>query len=767
MTCILEKGIQYVIISHPERLSPDLLKNLNYIVVDNTLHFLQTLSRLHRNTFSNIQVIGITGSNGKTIVKDWLSQILSTKFHIIKNPKSYNSQVGVPLSVWKMTAEHEIGVFEAGISKPGEMEKLEPIIAPDWGIFTTLGTAHDEGFSDQNEKAFEKARFFKNTRKIVFHDAYPQFKTALLKQNPDIQIITWGTNKRNTYVVHLDHHSSTQTTAKIIHKNLEDQFTIPFSDQASIENTLNVIVTVLELGLSSDYIQHGLNNLHPVHMRLEFKRGNRHNYLIDDSYNNDFGGLQVALDFQEQQRQRRKKVVILSDILQSGKPVTDLYSAVNQLLTGKKVDQLFGIGPEMYAHQSLFTLPITCYETVNDFLSSSEFEQISHSIVLVKGARPFGFERIIYRMEEKIHETVLEINLNALTNNLNTYRQLLDQKTKIMVMVKAFAYGTGSLEVANWLQFHKVDYLAVAYVDEGIQLRLNGVHTPIMVMNPHPNQFPLLWEYDLEPQVYSFKLLDNLVNEARSHDIEIPIQLKLDTGMHRLGFEWNDLTQLIAVLNDHQSYIRVKGILSHLAASDVPSETEFTLKQIRQFQTMSSLISEKLALQPIRHLLNSAGITRYPEAHMDMVRLGIGLYGFDPNQMIQDKLEPVARLKTVISQIKNISKDDTIGYGRKGKLAKDSVIATIPLGYADGYDRRFSNGKGFVIINEQKAPVIGNVCMDMTMVDITGINASEGDEVIVIGAENSLSGLAETIGTIPYEILTNIGDRVKRSFISD
>ena len=761
------KGIRQFIVEDANKLNPDRLKEANILQVDNSINALQKVATYHRNMFY-MPVVGITGSNGKTIVKEWLSQVLSERFKVVRSPKSYNSQVGVPLSVWQINSNYELGIFEAGISQPEEMQKLERVIQPTIGIFTNIGTAHDQGFASREEKVNEKSKLFKNCRTIIYCKDHEEVHYELMASSaPETELFSWSRHPNaSVYVenIEINDHSS---AIHIIYNDRKIHFTVPFADQASLENCLHCITFLLHEQFGEAYIQRQLNQLHRLEMRLELKQGVNECYIIDDSYNNDFAGFQIALDFLCQQKQRDKKTVILSDMLQSGLDKDDLYEKVAFLLKEKGIDRFIGIGKELAHYKELFDIPDTKFlESTALFFEQSDQIIFDREIVLVKGARIFAFEKIVEQLQQKIHGTVLEINLDALTGNLNFYRSKLNISTKMMVMVKAFAYGSGLYEIANLLQFHRIDYLGVAYADEGVALRRNGIDLPVMVMNPSPDSFTKIIDYQLEPEIYNLRILKSLINFLDKRDKKVKIHIKLDTGMHRLGFEEKHLTDLINLIKDNENIV-IASIFSHLAGADEEVHNEFSKQQINQFDRMYQYITSSLGIEALKHILNSAGIIRFPEYQFDMVRLGIGLYGVEATNTFQKELQAISTLKTRISQIKEIKEGETVGYSRKGEISKTSRIATIAIGYADGFSRAFSNGKGYVMIKSKIAPVIGNVCMDMTMVDVTGIDAEEGDEVIVFGRDLPINKLADRINTIPYEILTNVSERVKRVFYTE
>ncbi|MFN3490209.1 MAG: bifunctional UDP-N-acetylmuramoyl-tripeptide:D-alanyl-D-alanine ligase/alanine racemase [Emticicia sp.] len=757
------------------------LSDAKFFVVENAIRALQHLAANHRQKF-DIPVVGVTGSNGKTIVKEWLSVLLGKDYNLVKSPRSYNSQIGVPLSVWEINEHHNFGIFEAGISKSGEMEFLEPIIRPTIGIFTNLGSAHDEGFRSRKQKATEKLRLFQRSKTLIyckdFEEIDDEIRILLKAVNPSIELIGWSKKAGSKIFVNATK-QNTYCTLQILWNSQIYDFKIPFADDASIENATHCIFLMLHQDIDITEIQSRLDMLKPIAMRLELKQGINDCYLIDDTYNNDYAGLSVALDFMTQQHTKRDKVLIISDVLQSGLEEADLYESIAELIKGKQIDKVIGIGEVIARNQKSFytsavsdrkttVAPIVFYQSTEEFLEKYPINQLQSSLILVKGARKFEFEKIINRLTLKVHGTVFEVNLDALTNNLNFYRNKIGSGTKIMVMVKAFAYGSGSAEVASLLEYHRVDYLGVAYTDEGVVLRQNGIKLPIMVLNPQPESFAKLIEYNLEPEIYSFKVFEQFLSYTQSLENQpLKVHLKLDTGMHRLGFEAQDIEQLIELLKQNPT-IKIASIFSHLVGADESEHNAFSKNQIEEFEQMSQQIIDALDGQkPLRHICNSAGIIRFPEAKFDMVRLGIGLYGVEVTGSEQNALQTVGTLKTVISQIKHLKAGETIGYSRKGVLEKDSKIATIAIGYADGFDRGFSKGVGKVLVNGVACPVVGNVCMDMTMIDVSEADCKEGDEVIIFGKDLSIKDLANSIGTISYEILTGVSERVKRVFYKE
>ncbi|HEY0243931.1 MAG TPA: bifunctional UDP-N-acetylmuramoyl-tripeptide:D-alanyl-D-alanine ligase/alanine racemase [Mucilaginibacter sp.] len=739
------------------------LPDANFLIVNDVLAALQALAAHHRHKF-NLQVIGITGSNGKTIVKEWLYQLMSVDKNIVRNPKSYNSQIGVPLSVWQINERNNLGIFEAGISLPGEMDRLEAIIKPEIGVLTHLGSAHDEGFKNPGEKVIEKLKLFKNCRLLIHnYDQLLNYKKELVAHT----CFTWSRNfKQADLYVFSETVISKNYYLRAKYKEQEIECIFPFLDQASVENVIVCWATMLAMGYSAVEADKRIERLTPVSMRLELKTGSNDCSVIDDSYNSDIQSLEIALNFLTQQNQHQKKTLILSDIFQSGLKEDVLYQQVAELIKTKNVDKFIGVGGALVSHQRYFDVAEQFfYLDTDSLLHNLNSLNFKDETILIKGSRSFEFERISRALTQKAHETVMEINLNALLNNLNFYRSKLKQGVKVMAMVKAFSYGNGTFELANVLQYNKVDYLAVAYIDEGVFLRENGIELPIMVLNAEATAFDKLVKYKLEPVIYSFNMFDEFIKYARDLGItNYSVHLKIDTGMHRLGFEGYEIETLCDLL-EMNKYIRVLSVFSHLVASETAKHDEFTSKQIKRFERAAKQIEKTLGYKVIKHLSNTSGITRFPNTQYDMVRLGIGLYGVDTAvPMADSSLQPIASLKTSVAQVKKILAKDTISYGRSGIMPKDGKIATVRIGYADGYLRAFGNGVGKMMINGTLVPTIGNITMDMCMLDVTGVEVNEGDEVIVFNNELRIEELAAEIGTIPYEILTNISQRVKRVY---
>ena len=770
ITNLYNKGVRNFLVSEvfDEHKSFD----ANFIVVDQPLAALQKLSKHHRLSF-DIPVIGITGSNGKTIIKEWLYQSMHNKYKIVRSPKSYNSQIGVPLSVLQINNQHNLGIFEAGISEPEEMQNLQDIIQPTIGIFSNIGHAHDQSFVDERQKINEKLKLFLKSETLIFCSDHGSIAERIYSLDffRDKNLIDWSTRNKEARVYFSKLTKKNNKT--IVEGSFEGKslnFSIPFIDDASIENALHLTTLLLHFNYSNDEIKHEINQLLPVAMRLELKEGINHCSIINDSYSSDLSSLSIALDFLGQQKQHKKKTVILSDIFQSGKNNFDLYEGVAEMLKSKNIDRIIGIGNSIKLQSDIFPMEKYFFESTNEFISYFPFTKFNHETILLKGARKFEFEKINKVLEQKVHETVMEINLNALLNNFHYFRNLTKPEVKIMVMVKAFSYGSGSFEIANLLQFHNIDYLAVAYADEGIELRKAGITLPIMVMNPEQDAFDLMMYHQLEPEIYSFNILEKLEKAIIANNTPankpIGIHLKIDTGMRRLGFESNDIEKLINRLKNNDRII-IRSVFSHLAASDEAIHDDFTKQQIETFEKCSSKIISEFKTPIIRHILNSAGISRFPNHHYDMVRLGIGIYGVASDIEVQPKLENVSSLKTTISQIKHITKGESIGYSRSHFAEHDMTIATLPIGYADGLDRRLSNGVGILKIHQHTVPIVGNICMDMCMIDITNIEAKEGDSVIVFGDQHPIQQLAKKLNSIPYEILTSVSRRVKRIYFQE
>ena len=751
---LIEKEVQFFVVEYiPEHLKD----KAHFIVVKNTLNALQQTAVFYRNLFS-FPTIGITGSNGKTIVKEWLNFLLSPDFTIVRSPKSYNSQVGVPLSIFGSNKNHNLGIFEAGISTYNEMDKLQKIIQPKIGIFTHLGNAHNEGFSSISEKIEEKVKLFKDCEIVILE------KENAIEKLLTSETITWSFTDKNAIVFGKKKSNKNGfSNLTITYNNNTFEVEIPFQDEASLANAMTCICTLLYLKYDTDVIAERIKNLYPVELRLQVKKGINNCSLIDDSYSSDYQSLKMALDFLEQQKLHQKKTLILSDIFQSGLLLLELYEKVKSLIKNNNINRFITIGDTIGTY--LKDIPnIISFSSTQEFLQQFNLNSFENETILIKGARSFDFEEIVVILEEKNHETVLEINLDAISYNLNFYKSKLKPETKVMVMVKAFGYGNGGYEIAKLLEHHKVDYLGVAFADEGIDLRKAGITVPIMVLNPENSSFNAMIAYDLEPEIYSITGLKAFLKVAQQRNISsYPIHLKMDTGMHRLGFQKNDLEVLSEILKNN-NFIFVKSIFSHLAASDDLTFKDFTLNQIHLFNEFYDKISSSLNHKPFRHILNTSGIFNYAEFQMEMVRLGIGLYGVGNSEEENKQLLNVSTLKSIISQIRTVEANESIGYSRKFMVKDNMQVATIPIGYADGIRRAWGNEKGYVLINNQKATILGNICMDMLMVDVSEIKCKAGDEVIIFGEKPHVKEIANVTLTIPYEVFVGISQRVKRIF---
>ena len=742
-------------------------EDANFLQVSNPLKGLQRLSEKHRDRF-DVPVIGITGSNGKTIVKEWLYQLLSPEKIITRSPRSYNSQIGVPLSVWLMNESTELGIFEAGISEMGEMEALQNIIRPSIGVLTNIGGAHQENFYSMEDKCIEKLALFKNCDVVIYDGDNDLISTCVSKSLFTAREIAWSRkdSERPLFIESVTKEVAS-TIVRYRYLGMPNEYTIPFIDDASIENSLHCLAVSLYLMLSAEKIKERMSTLEPVAMRLEVKEGKNGCVLINDSYNSDFASLDIALDFMSRRSedQGRKRTLILSDMLETGQTPNWLYRQVAELVHSRGIQKIIGVGEGIRSASSRFEIEKYFFETTEELLASDLVGEFRNEVVLIKGSRAFHFDDISDRLELKVHETILEINLNALVNNLNYYRSKLKPETKMVCMVKASAYGAGSYEIAKTLQDCRVDYLAVAVADEGSELRKAGITRSIIVMNPELSAFKTMFDYKLEAEVYSFNLLNELIKAAEKEGVtNFPIHIKLDTGMHRLGFAPSDIPELVNRLKRQTSVIP-RSVFSHLVGSDGTQFDSFTRKQIEIFEKASLQLQESFPHKILRHICNTAGIERYPGAQFDMVRLGLGLYGVDP--FTNCILHNVSTLKTTILQIHDVPKDETVGYSRKGRLNRDSRIASIPIGYADGLNRRLGNGNAYCLVNGQKAPYVGNICMDVCMIDVTDIDCQEGDKVIIFGDELPVTVLSDILGTIPYEILTSVSNRVKRIYFQD
>ena len=746
--------------------------NANFIIVDDSLKALQTLAASHRSLF-DIPIIGITGSDGKTIVKEWLYQLTAGNYTVTRSPRSYNSQIGVPLSIWKLNSESTLGIFEAGISRTHEMDNLQHIIDPTIGIVTNISSAHQENFSTMQEKCMEKLSLFRKSEIIIYNADDALLASCVTRSHLPSREIAWSRKdpERPLYIKSIEK-DDTGTTIRYHYLTIENSYRIPFLDDASIEDSISCLAAALYLMIPADVIAERMAQLEPVAMRLEVKEGKRGCLIINDSYNSDTASLDIALDFMERRSStlpHLKRTLILADIKQTGESAQTLYRIVLQYLEERKIEKFIGIGKDINSQASKFKKSeIEChfFNTTEELLASHILREMVNECILIKGSRSFHFEDVSEALEKKVHQTILEVNLRALRDNLNQYRNNLKPDTKTVCMVKASAYGAGSLEVGRTLQECNVDYLAVAVADEGAELRREGITTGIIVMNPEPSSYGTLFDNKLEPEVYSFGMLKSLIHAACHEGItDYPIHIKIDTGMHRLGFLPEEMPQLIDTLK-RQSALTPRSVFSHFAGSDSTLFDSFSKIQMERFETAADMLQTAFTQKILRHICNSAGAERFADAQYDMVRLGIGLYGISPIGK-ESMLAPISTLKTIILQIHDVPADETVGYSRKGTLARNSRIAALPIGYADGLNRRLGNGRGYCMINGKQAPYIGNICMDVCMVDVTGIECNEGDTVEIFGDSLPVTTIAEWLDTIPYEVLTSVSNRIKRVYYSD
>ncbi len=766
---LYERGVRYFLTQRKPTFKK--MPQAEFVVVNNTLTALQKLAAFHRQKFK-IPIIGITGSNGKTIVKEWLFQTLNTKFKITRSPKSYNSQLGVPLSVLQLQKGDSLGIFEAGISQPDEMKNLERIIAPEIGIFTTVGDAHNAGFTSVTHKIKEKLALFKNSKLLIYRSDDARLD-KLIKRHFKGKTLNWATESNADWeIISMERMPKNLTKISAAYKGKKQQITIPFIAPTAIENAIHCWVTATYLKASSQKIKTALKNLESVAMRLELKTGINNCLLINDSYNADLSSLKAALNFMAQQGDDRPRSLILSDILESGKKADQLYKKLAELLKLHQIQRIIAIGKQIPALKKYIPKNIksSYYPTTQHFISQLKSDDFQSEIILIKGARIFHFEKLVARLRQKHHQTVLEINLSALQHNLQFFTQQLAPATKVMVMVKAAAYGIGSVEIGRLLAARSVHYLAVAYTDEGVALRKAGIRLPILVLNPEEASLEAMVEHQLEPEIYSIPQLNRLIeltNLSTLSPDSFPVHLNIDTGMSRLGLDSTNFPALFKLLIAYPA-LKLASIFTHLAASDEDRHDKFTHQQIATYQANYEEISQTIGYQPTRHVLNTAGISRFPQYQMDMVRLGIGLYGYNAATPGSTQLETVHTLKASISHIKLVKKGTSIGYGRKGRPQRDSLIATVTIGYADGLLRRAGNGRFSGLLHGIRVPTIGNICMDMCMMDITAVpNASPGDEVIIFGPDLSVMALADSLKTIPYEIFTGISERVKRVYFQE
>ena len=768
---LYHRGVRNFVVEQLPDAFSSIYKQANFLQVDNSLLALQQLTTCHRSAFT-IPIVGITGSNGKTMVKEWLSQLLSFDHNVTRSPKSYNSQIGVPLSVWLLNESSEIGIIEAGISKRGEMEALQKIIQPTIGVLTSLGAAHQENFSSIEEKCKEKLLLFKDTQALVYQMDDAIAAKCIEDFSYDGTLLGWSEKNKDValFVEKISKDTTTSTIEYCWQTATKGKFTLPFIDDASIQNCITCAAISLYLGMKPETLAERMPMLEPVAMRLEVKEGQHGCTLINDSYNSDINSLDIALDFMNRRpdQQKRARTLILSDILQSGQTEKQLYCDVAELVQKRGIKKFIGIGSALMRQQEVFDGVEERYffENVVDFINSKVFNSLADEVILLKGARSFGFDQLTELLVKKVHETVLEVNLNAVVDNLNWYRSFLKPETKLVCMIKADAYGAGAVEIAKTLEEHRVDYLAVAVADEGATLRRNGIKSNIMIMNPEMSSFKTLFDYELEPEIYSFRLLDALIKAAEKEGITgYPVHIKFDTGMHRLGFNpRTDIAQLIEKLR-HQNALIPRSVFSHFVGSDNNDFDSFSAEQFKLFDEGSKQLQSAFSHRILRHIDNSAGIEHFPERQLDMCRLGLGLYGINPrnNEIINN----VSTLKTTILQMRNVPKGETVGYSRRGVIEKDSVIAAIPIGYADGLNRKLGNRNCYCLVNGQKADYVGNICMDVALIDVTGIDCEEGDSVEIFGDNLPVTILSNVLETIPYEVLTTVSNRVKRVYFQD
>ncbi|MDD6818980.1 MAG: bifunctional UDP-N-acetylmuramoyl-tripeptide:D-alanyl-D-alanine ligase/alanine racemase [Prevotella sp.] len=767
---LYRRGVRNFVVEQVPSGAGNELAEANFLKVTSTLAALQRLAERHRDEF-DIPVVGITGSNGKTMVKEWLYQLLSPQMVVTRSPKSYNSQIGVPLSVWLLEKNTDIALFEAGISQTGEMQALRDIIQPSIGILTSIGQAHQENFRTMDEKCQEKLLLFHDAKTVIYNSDDEIVSRSMRRSGFGGKKIAWSKEdpQATLYIKEVETKDNITRVAYVFNQTTEGTYHLPFIDEASVECSLACAATALHLGIDPETLDIRMSQLEPVAMRLEVKEGQHGCTLINDSYNSDLSSLDIALDFMSRRPDHngRKRTLILSDIQQSGQKPDKLYSIVSELAEKRGVDKFIGIGSVIAEHKDRISITEKhFFADVPTFISSETFHALSDEVILLKGARQFGFDHITELLEQKVHETILEVNLNAVVANLNHYRSFMRPETKIICMVKADAYGAGAVEVAKTLQDHRVDYLAVAVADEGVTLRKNGITSNIIIMNPEMTAFKTMFDYDLEPEVYSFRIMDALIKAAEKEGItSFPVHIKLDTGMHRLGFDpEHDIDEVIERLH-HQNAIIPRSVFSHFVGSDSNDFDRFSAHQFELFDKASTKLQEAFDHKILRHICNSAGIEHFPERQLDACRLGLGLYGIDSRD--NHILNTVSTLKTTILQLRHVPKEETVGYSRKGILTRDSVIAAIPIGYADGLNRHLGRGHAYCLVGGKKAPYVGNICMDVAMIDVTDIDCKEGDTVEIFGEHLPVTVLSDILDTIPYEVLTGISNRVKKVYFQD
>jgi len=766
---LYRRGVRNFVVERVPQNANTAYPDANFLRVVSPLESLQRLAERHRDEF-NVPIVGITGSNGKTMVKEWLYQLLSPQMVVTRSPKSYNSQIGVPLSVWLLNEQTQVGLFEAGISQVGEMQALRDIIQPTIGVLTSLGAAHQENFRSLDEKCNEKFTLFHDAKMAVYDADDDTVSRCMRRSGYHGEKIGWSKQNASAEMYIAKTHTEGATTiVDYVFRCKAGRYHLPFIDEASVNCSFACACVALLLGVTAEELDLRMAKLEPIAMRLEVKEGQHGCTLINDSYNSDVVSLDIALDFMNRRpdHKGRKRTLILSDIYQSGEQPAKLYATVSELAVKRGVEKFIGIGPDLSAQSDKIAITDkSFFNDVEQFVRSKSFRSLHDEVILIKGARSFGFDRITELLEQKVHETILEVNLNAVVENLNHYRSFLKPTTKITCMVKADAYGAGAVEVAKTLQDHRVDYLAVAVADEGVTLRKNGITGNIMIMNPEMTAFKTMFDYDLEPEVYSFRLMDALIKAAEKEGITgYPVHIKLDTGMHRLGFDpVADIDEVINRLK-RQNAIIPRSVFSHFVGSDSDDFDSFSAHQFGLFDKASRHLQDAFDHKILRHIDNSAGIEHFPERQMDMCRLGLGLYGIDSRD--NHILNTVSTLKTTILQLRHVPKEETVGYSRKGKLSRDSVIAALPIGYADGLNRHLGCGRGYCLVNGQKAPYVGNICMDVALIDVTDIDCHEGDVVEIFGEHLPVTILSDALDTIPYEVLTSVSERVKKVYFCD
>lgn len=763
---LYRRGVRNFVVNHiPESLSDK--QDINWLIVDDTVKALQkTASRFP--SFKG-EIIGITGSRGKTTLKEWIFQLMEPLSDISRSPRSYNSQIGVPLSMWEIAPDASMAIIEAGISHEGEMQNLADCIKPDTVIITNIGDAHSEGFSSYADKVTEKLILANapSVKKIIFCSDNEEISGLLNHPGQDKELIDWSTKNKEAKLF-ISANSTTDGEMRIdyTYNNESHSFDAPLSGDTDIENMANALVYMLSVNLSHEVIAKRFAVLHKIGTRLNVTEGVNGCSVILDFYTSDFSSLRPALDFMRRRKMpHQTSTLILSDLHHESASQSDLYAEVADLIDKADIDRFIGVGKVLMEYAHLFPKGSIFFADTDDLLNKLSPSDFSDEIILLKGSPEYNFSDIAEMLECRKHETVLEVNLDSIVSNYNYFRSKLPSSTGIICMVKASGYGAGSYEIAKTLQDCGAAYLAVAVIDEGIELRSRGITMPVMVMNPKTANYKSMFAYRLEPEIYTFPMLRDVISEARKNGIKsYPIHIKLDTGMHRMGFVEDELPELMDILVATDS-VKAKTVFSHLATADCPDMDDYTELQLSRFRTYTDYMLERSSYPIRRHILNSPGILRYPQYHYDFARLGIGLYGANtlPPEM-EKPLAVVSTLRTVIIAIREYEAGETIGYGRKGVLSRKSKIATLPIGYADGMNRHFGRGNISVLVNGKPAPTIGNICMDICMIDVTGIECKVGDSVEIFGSNMPLQRLADALDTIPYEILTSVSPRVKRLY---